>query len=125
MTSKREDGHGGGTNINHRPATLPPFSETWKLKSPSGYQISEHLLNHPNPSRPNFKIVLVGAGPSGIDCLHFARQELEESLRIELVCFEKNADVGGTWFENRYVRNTISSISHSLLLIPAWPKFLY
>ena len=58
-------------------------------------------------------IVLAGAGASGIDFLHFARDELEKPLGIELVCYEKNADVGGTWLENRYpgLVSTIYSVN--------------
>lgn len=47
-------------------------------------------------------MILAGAGASGIDFLHFARKELEAPLGVELVCYEKNRDVGGTWLENRY-----------------------
>jgi cation diffusion facilitator CzcD-associated flavoprotein CzcO len=43
----------------------------------------------------------MGAGAAGIDFLHHASNELAD-LNIEVKCFEKNADVGGTWFENRY-----------------------
>jgi hypothetical protein len=46
------------------------------------------------------KIIVIGAGYSGI--YHSIR--IPERLRnVDLVVYEKNAGVGGTWYENRYV----------------------
>lgn len=46
------------------------------------------------------KVIVIGAGYSGI--YHAIR--IPERLRnVELVVYEKNAGVGGTWYENRYV----------------------
>ena len=45
------------------------------------------------------KVIVVGAGYSGI--YHGIR--IPERIRnCELVIYDKNAGVGGTWFENRY-----------------------
>jgi ribulose 1,5-bisphosphate synthetase/thiazole synthase len=44
------------------------------------------------------KVVVIGAGYSGIYC----GIRIPERLRnVELVIYEKNAGVGGTWYENR------------------------
>lgn len=43
----------------------------------------------------------MGAGAAGIDFLHHAPKALT-GLNVQIKCFEKNADVGGTWYENRY-----------------------
>jgi ribulose 1,5-bisphosphate synthetase/thiazole synthase len=44
------------------------------------------------------KVIVVGAGYSGIYC----GIRIPERLRnVELVIYEKNAGVGGTWYENR------------------------
>ncbi len=48
------------------------------------------------PGRP-FRVVVVGAGMSGLIAAHRLGQ-----AGIEHVVLEKNADVGGTWFENTY-----------------------
>jgi hypothetical protein len=46
------------------------------------------------------KVIVVGAGYSGIYC----GIRIPERLRnVELVIYEKNAGVGGTWYENRYL----------------------
>ena len=47
------------------------------------------------------KVLVVGAGAAGIDFLHHATRSLED-LNVEIKCFDKNPDVGGTWYENRY-----------------------
>jgi hypothetical protein len=46
------------------------------------------------------KVIVIGAGYSGI----YAGIRVPEKLRnVELVIYEKNAGVGGTWYENRYL----------------------
>lgn len=51
-----------------------------------------------NESRP-LRVVVIGAGISGIlTCIRF-KQRIPN---IELCIYDKNADIGGTWFENRY-----------------------
>jgi len=55
----------------------------------------EDAIYHDRPVR----VVCVGAGPSGI-CLAY---KLQRSFRkFSLKIYEKNSDIGGTWFENRY-----------------------
>ncbi|KAH7024202.1 hypothetical protein EDB80DRAFT_745838 [Ilyonectria destructans] len=49
-------------------------------------------------SRP-LKVIDIGAGVSGIDA---AIQFTKFVLQLDLVIYEKNTDVGGTWLENRY-----------------------
>lgn len=44
------------------------------------------------------KVICIGAGYSGILTAIRLPQRLEQ---LELVIYEKNADIGGTWFENR------------------------
>ncbi|KAJ5282932.1 hypothetical protein N7505_000912 [Penicillium chrysogenum] len=45
------------------------------------------------------RVVIIGAGISGIlACIRF-RQRIPN---LDICVYEKNADIGGTWFENRY-----------------------
>lgn len=45
------------------------------------------------------KVIVVGAGISGI----LAAIKLQESLELlDIVLYEKNQELGGTWFENKY-----------------------
>ncbi|CAG7966512.1 unnamed protein product [Penicillium nalgiovense] len=46
------------------------------------------------------RVIIIGAGISGIlACIHF-RQRIPN---LDICVYEKNADIGGTWFENRYL----------------------
>lgn len=48
------------------------------------------------------RIICVGAGASGLLLLYKVKHNFYES-DVEVVAYEKNADLGGTWLENRYV----------------------
>jgi len=57
--------------------------------------ISERSIDEPRP----LKVIYIGAGVSGIDA---AIQFPKFVSNLELAIYEKNSDIGGTWFENRY-----------------------
>lgn len=67
------------------------------------YAISRLPLGAPRA----LKVLCVGAGFSG---LAFAREvELGKLPNVSLTVYEKNASVGGTWYENRYPGYVIST----------------
>ncbi|CAI7582011.1 unnamed protein product [Penicillium bialowiezense] len=45
------------------------------------------------------RVIVIGAGISGILCCIRMNQRI---ANLDLCIYEKNADIGGTWFENRY-----------------------
>src|SRR5699024_8636925 len=49
------------------------------------------------PGRQDHSVVIIGAGPSGL-CLAIQLR----LAGVEVTVLEKNPDLGGTWFENRY-----------------------
>ncbi|EXJ91716.1 hypothetical protein A1O3_00266 [Capronia epimyces CBS 606.96] len=49
-------------------------------------------------TRP-FKVIFMGMGASGINFAYKLSRELEN---VELTIYEKNDEIGGTWFENKY-----------------------
>lgn len=56
------------------------------------------------------KVIVIGAGMSGMVASILFPRTIEN---LELVIYEKNADLGGTWFENRYDPNDcMASVSH-------------
>jgi len=61
-------------------------------------------LGHPRLQKPihderHVKIVCVGAGASGLLLAYKLQRSFEN---YDLVVYEKNAEVAGTWYENRY-----------------------
>ena len=62
----------------------------------------------PSEDRAKFHVVVVGAGMSGILAAIRLRQ-----AGIAYTVVEKNADVGGTWFENRYPGCRVDSPNHT------------
>jgi hypothetical protein len=84
-TTKRVDSPTNATSTT--PHTNPSTSSSYTLHNTP-------IENH----RP-LKVIVIGAGYSGI--YHGIR--IPERLRnVELTIYDKNAGVGGTWFENRY-----------------------
>lgn len=65
----------------------------------NGYVVDEHVLGKPRQLR----VITLGAGASG---LNVARQVEQHMKNVDLQIYEKNADVGGTWLENKYVPNS-------------------
>lgn len=47
----------------------------------------------------NIRIITIGAGASGLNIVRTLRDQLKN---YEIVVYEKNPKVGGTWYENRY-----------------------
>jgi hypothetical protein len=61
----------------------------------SDYVVKEHPLG----TLRRVRIVTIGAGLSGINMIRTLRLN---TSNFEHVVYEKNEDIGGTWFENRY-----------------------
>ena len=60
---------------------------------------ADDVPDYPQCSPLPLKIIHVGAGASGLLFAHKARKNL---TNYELICYEKNSVIGGTWYENRY-----------------------
>lgn len=67
----------------------------WPVENDRGYRI----LEEPFGAKRRMRVIHIGAGASGICFSKLARDSLEN---VEVQIYEKNADVGGTWLENRY-----------------------
>lgn len=59
------------------------------------YDVTDQPIGTIKPVR----VIAIGAGASGINMAYQTKQFLKE---VDLMVYEKNPDVGGTWFENRY-----------------------
>jgi cation diffusion facilitator CzcD-associated flavoprotein CzcO len=60
--------------------------------------IPDDIPSYPQCTPQPLKIIHVGAGASGILFAHKAEKQLKN---YELICYEKNDVIGGTWYENR------------------------
>lgn len=63
--------------------------------SPEDVEILEQLYG----SHKKMRIAVLGAGVSGLNFFKFAEERLKN---VEIICYDKNPDIGGTWYENRY-----------------------
>ncbi|KAH8886537.1 FAD/NAD(P)-binding domain-containing protein [Thozetella sp. PMI_491] len=91
----------------------------WPRMNDRGYTIKEEPMGTKRP----MKVILLGAGASGIDFLKRAKDKLEN---VDVACYEKNDDVGGTWLENTYpgVACDIPSVSYQFTWEPhIWPEY--
>jgi cation diffusion facilitator CzcD-associated flavoprotein CzcO len=68
----------------------------------------ENATRTDGTGEPDYDAVVVGAGFSGLYLLHRMRDEMGLSVRV----IEKAADVGGTWYWNRYPGARCDSESH-------------
>ena len=60
------------------------------------------LPETPALTRRKLRVVCVGAGFSGLTLAHKIQHELNLENDVDFQIYEKNADVGGTWYENTY-----------------------
>src|SRR5579859_5812446 len=84
------------------------------------FQCEEHSIDELRPVRA----IIIGAGISGITCSIRMRQRIKN---FTFQVYEKNPDVGGTWFENRYPGCACDIPAHSYQLTfepnKNWSKF--
>ena len=89
-----------------------------------GFELPAPRLANPERPRPpaGFKVLIIGAGLTGI----VAAIKLAEA-GYDHVIVEKNPDVGGTWFENRYPGVGVDTPSHfysfSFEINPEWSHY--
>ena len=73
------------------------------------------------PDRP-FRVAVIGAGMSGLLAAHRLRQ-----AGVDVTILEKDADVGGTWYENIYPGCRVDVPNHfysySFAQSADWPQF--
>lgn len=75
----------------------------------------EHYARTPIGTARPLRVIVIGAGISGILNAIKLPQQLEN---LELVVYEKNAGLGGTWWENRYPGIACGKSTRSILKLP-------
>ncbi|KAK0642619.1 putative sterigmatocystin biosynthesis monooxygenase stcW [Lasiodiplodia hormozganensis] len=58
------------------------------------------VLEQPSRTGRKLRVIVIGAGASALNFAHDV--DTSASLDVDLVCYEKNPEIGGTWFENKY-----------------------
>lgn len=71
-----------------------PHSDREKKSQTWSSMVFDHEIDEPRP----IKVICVGAGISGILTGIRLPQQVEN---LDLVIYDKNSDVGGTWLENK------------------------
>ncbi|KAL8940818.1 MAG: hypothetical protein Q9216_002607 [Gyalolechia sp. 2 TL-2023] len=125
LSEKLVGQRGGGVLPTHPPTYLPTYSinpstalyraiqldeRADGLTIPSEIAEEHTIATHFHSEQERIKIVHVGAGAAGLITAYKARRMLGN---YELVCYDKNPDVGGTWFENTYPGVGCDVPSHS------------
>ncbi|CAL5867470.1 uncharacterized protein PFLUO_LOCUS1689 [Penicillium psychrofluorescens] len=110
--------NGGGDAASLKPIEA---TEAYRGKYPIAYERSKLPFDTPRP----LKVIAVGAGVSGLSLAHVV--ESGQLKNVDLQIFEKNAGLGGTWFENRYPGCACDIPSHNYLFTwapnPKWSSF--
>uniref|UniRef100_A0A8H7K2J8 FAD/NAD(P)-binding domain-containing protein n=1 Tax=Bionectria ochroleuca TaxID=29856 RepID=A0A8H7K2J8_BIOOC len=82
------------------------------------------ILEQPLGTTQHVRLVCIGAGASGISLIHTLKVHL---TNYEITVYEKNPQVGGTWFENRYPGCKCDIPSHNYQFSfnrnPQWSSF--
>ena len=74
-------------------STLPSKGAT------NGHDKGYKLIHEPIHKRRHMRLICIGAGIAGIAAAYKYQEKLED---VDLIIYEKNEDVGGTWLENTY-----------------------
>ncbi|KAI5460705.1 steroid monooxygenase [Mariannaea sp. PMI_226] len=113
----------GSLAKNDAPRAIPngtPNGAFSGIENGSGYEILEKASR----AGRHLKIVCLGGGASAINLAH---EVSTSGLDLDLVCYEKNPSVGGTWYENRYpgCGCDIPSVNYQYSWAPSpeWTKF--
>ena len=107
-----KDGEGFPSTSTSTSTAGPVYNDLgWMTTNARGYTIEEE----PYGTKRKLRVIHIGAGASGITFAKFLEDRLEN---VEFQIYEKNADVGGTWLENRCVVHQLLSLTPSF-----WPLF--
>ncbi|KAJ5197351.1 hypothetical protein N7449_007830 [Penicillium cf. viridicatum] len=84
-------------------------------------------VEQPAYARRKLKIICIGAGYSGLTLAHKIDHELKLGDFVDLKIYEKNPQVGGTWFENTYPGVACDIPAHAYTFLfepnPNWSHF--
>jgi hypothetical protein len=91
-TNSDTNGHNNAANGQNNATNGLHRSQNW-------IPLAEHVLWKPERK---VKMISIGCGFSGLTMANKIMRTFKMDDRIEHTLYEKNRDVGGTWFENKY-----------------------
>jgi cation diffusion facilitator CzcD-associated flavoprotein CzcO len=65
----------------------------------NGHTTEYKIRETPMGTRRRIRVIFIGMGAAGINFSYFLPRQSQD---VDLQIYEKNEDLGGTWFENRY-----------------------
>jgi len=84
------------------------------------------VRREPYGTRRKMRIICMGTGFSGV-YMSILHENVMKNNNVEYVCYEKNSDIGGTWFENRYPGCRCDKPSHEYSFTfepkPDWKEY--
>lgn len=83
-------------SFGHKNEGAPAVKSPYQSRLDPNYTIVEQPIGTRRPLR----IVCLGAGYSGL-MMGIVHNERMKSENVEFVMYERNPDIGGTWYENR------------------------
>lgn len=84
----------------------PSQTNAYKEEDSLAFEMSRVSMRTQRP----LKILCCGAGISGLNLAHEVGNG--KFGNAELIIYEKNSDIGGTWFENRYPGSDLPLRAH-------------
>lgn len=75
-----------------------PTAERDGLQIPDTDETGYRIREEPYGTKRRIRVVLMGAGASTVNFLKKAEEQMDS---LDICVYEKNKDVGGTWYENR------------------------
>lgn len=105
---------------------MAPSLTTEQSKTQNGTARSQSYIIREEPlgSTRRLRIATIGAGISGLNMIRTLRKSMAD---YEHVVYEKNPEVGGTWYENRYPGCQCDHPSHNYQFTwrpnPRWSQF--
>jgi hypothetical protein len=99
-----------GTGTKGHKQEQPQASSKTSTETPQPDSNLPPLWDHCIDDLRPIKVICIGAGISGMCAAIRFNQRIKN---LDFVAYEKNADIGGTWFENRYPGVRCDIPSHS------------
>ncbi|OBT40826.1 hypothetical protein VE00_08596 [Pseudogymnoascus sp. WSF 3629] len=101
-----------------------PTVDNASTATTNGDDTSYKVLEQPYGTARQIRIVTIGAGASGLNLIKTLRTHM---TNYDHVVYEKNPEIGGTWYENRYPGCQCDHPSHNYQFSwrpnPNWTKF--